>query len=80
MKDYPRAIKWISGEIEDLEETIKVRTEAKLTLYNFPAELETMKEVKEILIAAQKIQSEFYDRLEKVGTKIFQEEAKKGGL
>lgn len=54
-KDYPRAIKWITREIEELEETIRVRTETGLTNYDFPTELEIMKEVKEILIAAQKI-------------------------
>lgn len=79
MKDYPRAIKWINGEIVDLEETIKIRTEARLTLYNFPAELETMKEVREILIAAEKIKTDFFDKLGKLvdGTLT---ETKKNGL
>jgi hypothetical protein len=53
-KDYTKALKWISGEIVELEETIKVRTEAGLTNYNFPAELEAMKEIKMILKEAQK--------------------------
>lgn len=65
-KDYPRAIKWITREIEELEETIRIRTEAKLTNYDFPAELEIMKEIKEILIAAQKIQTEFFGKLGKL--------------
>jgi len=79
VKDYPKAIKWISGEIAELEETIKVRTAAGLTNYGFPAELETMKEVREILIAAQKITTDFFDKLGKLidGTLT---EAKKDGL
>lgn len=55
MKDYPKAIKWINGEIEEFEDGIERRIKAGLTIVGFREELETMKEVKEILIAAQKI-------------------------
>lgn len=78
-KDYPRAIKWINGEIVELEETIRVRTEAGLTNHNFPAELETMKEIKEILIAAQIIRDNFLNKLGKIVDQTLTE-TKKNGL
>lgn len=78
-KNYPRAIKWIAREIVELEETIRIRTETGLTNYDFPAELEIMKEIKEILIAAQKIQTDFFDKLGKVVDLTFAE-TKKNGL
>jgi hypothetical protein len=53
-RDFARAIKWISREIEELEETIAVRTKTSLTNYNFPEELEVMKEIRGILEEAQK--------------------------
>jgi hypothetical protein len=53
-RDYAKAIKWIIREIEELEETIAVRTKAGLTNYNFPEEFEVMKEIKGILEEAQK--------------------------
>lgn len=52
--DYTKALKWINHEIEELEETIKIRTETGLTNYKFSEELETMKGIKRILEEAQK--------------------------
>jgi hypothetical protein len=53
MKDYVKAIKWITGEIEEFEDGIERRIKAGLTIVGFREELEAMKEIKLILEEAQ---------------------------
>ena len=59
LRNYPKAIKWIDQEIAGFEDSIERRTKAGLTIDGYAEELEAMKEIKGILVDAQKRESEF---------------------
>ena len=82
-RDYTKALKWIDQEIAGFEDSIERRTKAGLTIDGYAEELEAMKEIKEILMAAQITQSEFYNKLIELGREEQQamaKETKKDGL